>query len=81
MDPYFANPETVCQLRYAFLLEALRDLDTQLKGVGSRLYVVRGSPQDKLPDLIRYCTSPISGNPMQILFVGGTCKRPLVCTA
>ncbi|KAG5184143.1 DNA photolyase [Tribonema minus] len=53
LDPHFANPAKVGQLRYAFLLETLSDLDTQLKGIGSRLYVVQGNPAERFPELFR----------------------------
>ena len=39
--------------RTAFLLESLKDLDEQLRSRGSRLFVVRGKPEDELPKLFR----------------------------
>ena len=53
LDPWFAKPSEVGQLRYAFLLESLRDIDTSLKKLGTRLYVVKGKPEDKLPELFK----------------------------
>jgi DNA photolyase len=53
LDPHFANAETVGQVRYAFLLECLTDLDTQLKALGSRLFVVQGKPEEQFPTLFR----------------------------
>ncbi|EDQ87586.1 uncharacterized protein MONBRDRAFT_27108 [Monosiga brevicollis MX1] len=49
IDPHFAKPENVGVLRYNFLLESLKDLDEQLRGLGSRLYVLRGKPEEQLP--------------------------------
>ncbi|CAN0549821.1 unnamed protein product, partial [Ectocarpus sp. 8 AP-2014] len=37
--------------RTAFLLESLQDLDEQLRAKGSRLFVVRGKPEEVLPQL------------------------------
>ncbi|CAM9160349.1 unnamed protein product [Ascophyllum nodosum] len=51
-DP--ASPESRAgSLRTAFLLESLKDLDEQLRSRGSRLFVVRGKPEDELPKLFR----------------------------
>eukprot|EP00638_Chattonella_subsalsa_P000746 CAMPEP_0117762888 /NCGR_PEP_ID=MMETSP0947-20121206/18262_1 /TAXON_ID=44440 /ORGANISM="Chattonella subsalsa, Strain CCMP2191" /LENGTH=540 /DNA_ID=CAMNT_0005584393 /DNA_START=199 /DNA_END=1821 /DNA_ORIENTATION=- len=53
LDPHFANPENVGILRYNFLLESLTDLDNQLRGKGSRLFVLRGEPVPTLERLIQ----------------------------
>jgi cryptochrome len=52
IDPWFAKPEVVGVNRYNFLLESLTDLDSQLRSMGSRLYVVKGKPEEQLPLLI-----------------------------
>ena len=52
IDPHFAKPDVVGINRYAFLLESLHDLDISLRELGSRLYVVKGKPEDQLPLLI-----------------------------
>lgn len=39
--------------RLQFLLEALSDLRTQLRALGSELYVLRGKTEDSLPDFVR----------------------------
>ena len=44
----------VCVCR--FLLEALKDLDSSLKKLNSRLFVVRGQPTDVFPRLFKVCT-------------------------
>lgn len=48
IDPYFAKPDTVGVNRYQFLLESLRDLDASLRARGSRLFVLKGKPEDVL---------------------------------
>ncbi|ORZ31450.1 FAD binding domain of DNA photolyase-domain-containing protein [Catenaria anguillulae PL171] len=40
-------------LRWLFLLESLADLDSQLRALGSRLFVVRGKAPDVLPQLVK----------------------------
>lgn len=52
IDPHFAKPNIVGVNRYNFLLQSLIDLDTNLRAVGSRLYVVRGRPDEEIPKLI-----------------------------
>ena len=49
IDPYFAKPDIVGVNRYSFLLESLVDLDRSLKLLGSRLFVVKGKPEEVLP--------------------------------
>eukprot|EP00656_Telonema_subtile_P041801 TRINITY_DN470_c0_g1_i2.p1 TRINITY_DN470_c0_g1~~TRINITY_DN470_c0_g1_i2.p1 ORF type:complete len:504 (-),score=78.32 TRINITY_DN470_c0_g1_i2:25-1536(-) len=49
IDPAFACPSTVGVLRYHFLLDSLKDLDSSLRTLGSRLYILRGNPIDVLP--------------------------------
>ncbi|CAM9589101.1 unnamed protein product [Pylaiella littoralis] len=52
MDSDPASPESRAgSARTAFLLESLQDLDEQLRAKGSRLFVVRGKPEEVLPDL------------------------------
>jgi cryptochrome len=53
LDPHFAKPEYVGVNRYAFLLESLKDIDISLKNLGSRLYVIKGKPEEKLPHLFK----------------------------
>ncbi len=52
IDPWFANPSIVGVNRYAFLLETLVDLNTQLVALGTRLYVLQGKPMEVLPKAI-----------------------------
>lgn len=52
LDPAFANPNIVGAKRYQFLLESLGDLDQSLRAAGSRLFILRGSPQDVLLNFV-----------------------------
>ncbi|XP_034734251.1 cryptochrome-2 isoform X1 [Etheostoma cragini] len=53
LDPWFAGAANVGINRWRFLLEALEDLDSSLKKLSSRLFVVRGQPTDVLPRLFK----------------------------
>ena len=49
IDPAYAKPDVVGINRYSFMLACLRDLDRGLRALGSRLFVVRGRPEEQLP--------------------------------
>ena len=49
LDPWFVQNATVGANRWRFLVQSLKDLDTSLRSLGSRLYVVRGSPDEVFP--------------------------------
>eukprot|EP01035_Chromulina_nebulosa_P017095 gene17095-22608_t len=51
IDPWFIKPNIIGVNRFSFLLQCLHDLDTNLRLLGSRLYVIRGKPEDQLPVL------------------------------
>merc|ERR1712179_368356 len=51
LDPWFVKSGKVGPNRWRFLLQSLEDLDSSLRKIGSRLYVVRGNPSDALDDL------------------------------
>eukprot|EP01036_Dinobryon_divergens_P025809 gene25809-34396_t len=53
IDPYFAKPDIIGVNRYSFLLESLHDLDMSLRDLGSRLFVVKGKPEEQLPLLVQ----------------------------
>ncbi|KAG8012485.1 Cryptochrome-1, partial [Nibea albiflora] len=53
LDPWFAGAANVGINRWRFLLEALEDLDSSLKKLNSRLFVVRGQPTDVFPRLLK----------------------------
>ncbi|XP_031609360.1 cryptochrome-2 [Oreochromis aureus] len=53
LDPFFAGAANVGINRWRFLLEALEDLDSSLKKLNSRLFVVRGQPTDVFPRLFK----------------------------
>ena len=48
LDPHFLQPERCGANRVKFLLECLADLDGSLRRLGSRLLVLRGSPEEVL---------------------------------
>ena len=51
VDPQFVTPSRMCVNRCSFVLQSLADLDQSLRRLGSRLYVVLGSPEDVIPAL------------------------------
>uniref|UniRef100_A0A8C1KTP8 Cryptochrome circadian regulator 2 n=2 Tax=Cyprinus carpio TaxID=7962 RepID=A0A8C1KTP8_CYPCA len=53
LDPWFAGSANVGINRWRFLLESLEDLDTSLRKLNSRLFVVRGQPADVFPRLFK----------------------------
>ncbi|KAM9376492.1 cryptochrome-2 [Pholidichthys leucotaenia] len=53
LDPWFAGAANVGINRWRFLLEALEDLDSSLKKLSSRLFVVRGQPTEVFPRLFK----------------------------
>ena len=53
MDPWFAKPDKIGGNRYEFLLQSLRDLDESLREIGTRLYVVKGKPDEQIPRLCK----------------------------
>eukprot|EP00127_Corallochytrium_limacisporum_P004338 Clim_evm21s158 gene=Clim_evmTU21s158 len=52
IDPHFYDQEKLASIRVKFLFEALEDLDQSLRGLGSRLIVLRGDPIKELFDFI-----------------------------
>ncbi|XP_064423184.1 cryptochrome-2 isoform X3 [Latimeria chalumnae] len=53
LDPRFAGSSNLGINRWRFLLQSLEDLDTSLKKLNSRLFVVRGQPADVFPRLFK----------------------------
>jgi cryptochrome len=53
LDPWFADPARVSANRYGHLLETLRDLDSRLRALKSRLLVLRGKPAEVLPTALQ----------------------------
>nr|AUG44606.1 cryptochrome 2 [Agrotis segetum] len=53
IDPWFASSSNVGINKWRFLLQCLEDLDSSLRKLNSRLFVVRGQPADALPKLFR----------------------------
>uniref|UniRef100_A0A4W5M007 Cryptochrome circadian regulator 2 n=1 Tax=Hucho hucho TaxID=62062 RepID=A0A4W5M007_9TELE len=53
LDPWFAGSANVGINRWRFLLESLEDLDSSLRKLYSRLFVVRGQPANVFPSLFK----------------------------
>jgi len=53
LDPWFAGSSNVGTNKWRFLLQCLEDLDTSLRRLNSRLFVIRGQPADVLPSLFK----------------------------
>lgn len=53
LDGYLPNNVPVSINRWRFLLGALKDLDCSLRKLNSRLFVVRGKPEEVLPELFK----------------------------
>ncbi|KAM3966799.1 cryptochrome 2 isoform 2-T2 [Aphomia sociella] len=53
IDPWFASSSNVGINKWRFLLQCLEDLDSSLRKLNSRLFVVRGQPADVLPKLFK----------------------------
>ena len=51
LDPWFVKNARVGPNRWRFLQQTLLDLDTNLKSLGSRLFVIRGSPESVLNEI------------------------------
>ncbi|TPX33888.1 hypothetical protein SmJEL517_g03337 [Synchytrium microbalum] len=51
-DPHYVFERAIGVRRWIFLLEALRDLDANLRKVNSRLYVFRGDPIKAMPTIM-----------------------------
>ncbi|XP_073686206.1 cryptochrome circadian regulator 5 [Garra rufa] len=51
LDPWYPNNTHIGINRWRFLIEALKDLDSSLKKLNSRLFVVSGPPAEVLPKL------------------------------
>ncbi|RKP17834.1 hypothetical protein ROZALSC1DRAFT_23821 [Rozella allomycis CSF55] len=46
IDPHYAKSDRISVNRWLFMLESLTDLDSNLKKIGSRLFVFRGNPKN-----------------------------------
>ncbi|XP_067002290.2 cryptochrome-1 [Anabrus simplex] len=49
LDPWIVKKMKVGPNRWRFLQESLSDLDKRLRAIGTRLYVLRGKPEEVLP--------------------------------
>lgn len=53
LDPWFAGSSQVGINKWRFLLQCLEDLDTSLRKLNSRLFVLRGQPTDLFPKIFK----------------------------
>ncbi|KAA0711739.1 Cryptochrome-1 [Triplophysa tibetana] len=53
LDPWFAGTSNLGVNRWRFLLQSLEDLDSRLRELNSRLFVIRGQPADIFPRLFK----------------------------
>ncbi|KAK5873736.1 hypothetical protein PBY51_018748 [Eleginops maclovinus] len=53
LDPYLYNNTLVSINRWRFLIGSLKDLDRSLRKLNSRLFVVRGKPEEVFPKLFK----------------------------
>ncbi len=53
LDDHYRDDPNVGPSRFVFLRESLQDLDSSLRGLGSRLTIVPGPPSEALAELIR----------------------------
>ena len=51
LDPWFVKNARVGPNRWRFLQQSLSDLDTKLRALGSRLFVIRGSPESVFSEI------------------------------
>jgi cryptochrome len=53
LDPWFARSPNQGVNKWRFLLQCLEDLDSSLRKLNSRLFLVRGQPSDVFPKLFK----------------------------
>ncbi|KAK9967075.1 hypothetical protein ABG768_001492 [Culter alburnus] len=53
LDPWFAGASNLGVNRWRFLLQSLEDLDSSLRKLNSRLFVIRGQPANIFPRLFK----------------------------
>ncbi|KAK7126335.1 hypothetical protein R3I94_017726 [Phoxinus phoxinus] len=53
LDPWFAGASNLGVNRWRFLLQCLEDLDSSLRKLNSRLFVIRGQPANIFPRLFK----------------------------
>ncbi|KAG7483336.1 hypothetical protein JOB18_045863 [Solea senegalensis] len=51
LDPYLHNNDCMGTNRWRFLIGSLKDLDCSLRKLNTRLFVIRGKPEDVFPKL------------------------------
>lgn len=53
LDPWFVKNGRVGANRWRFLIQTLEDLDKSLRKMGTRLFVIKGSPDEIFPKLLK----------------------------
>lgn len=53
LDPWFVKNAKVGTNRWRFLIQTLEDLDKSLRKIGTRLFVIKGSPEEIFPKLLK----------------------------
>ncbi|KAF4518708.1 (6-4)-photolyase(1) [Ephemera danica] len=53
LDPWIVTKLRVGTNRWRFLQQSLQDLDSKLRAIGSRLYVLRGKPENVFPKIFK----------------------------
>jgi cryptochrome len=53
LDPHFMDSSRIGENRMRFLLQTLRDLDSNLRKKGSRLFVLKGKPVEVFPSVFK----------------------------
>jgi cryptochrome len=74
LDPAFAKPDVVGINRYSFMLECLGDLDRSLRALGSRLFVIRGKPEEAIPLFVDRLKATL------VTFEVSECRQLYICS-
>ncbi|XP_023343724.1 cryptochrome-2 [Eurytemora carolleeae] len=53
LDPWFVKNARVGVNRWRFLIQSLNDLDSSLRKLGTRLFVIQGKPEEIFPELLK----------------------------
>lgn len=53
MDPWFVQNAKVGPNRWRFLIQSLNDLDSNLKKIGSRLFLIKGKPEETFQKIFK----------------------------
>lgn len=53
LDPWFVKNAKVGPNRWRFLIQSLNDLDSSLKKIGSRLFLIKGKPLESFQKIFK----------------------------